>query len=477
MNDARPMFDAAFGASGPGAVLAAAPALIDLLPSGVYACDAAGRLCWHNRRAAELWGRDPKPGDPAERLGGSDGLYRLSGELIRREETALAEALATGCAVDGREAMIERPDGERIVVVEHANPVKDADGQVIGAICCFHDVTEVRREARELRERERGAHALLEALPAAVYATDAEGRITFFNEAAVELAGRRPTLGEDKWCVTWRFYGPDGARIPHDECPMAITLRTGEAVRGLEGVIERPDGVRTVVVPYPTPIFDAAGELAGAVNMLVDVSALKTAETRRDAMHSELNHRIKNTLQMLHGLVAAARREAATDDAKKALAECGRRIGAIGAAQKTLYRESDPNGFSTVEFLEAVCRAAAQSLPDSIAIACEAEPGRLPNDSAAPLALILNELLVNAAEYGRDGDGRSDIMVRLTSDADAFVLSVEDHGPGFDLGEPRRRSSGLGLVKGLAGQIGGRLDVERTPGARCTVRFNDTSRH
>ncbi|MGA7862727.1 MAG: PAS domain-containing protein, partial [Stellaceae bacterium] len=46
---------------------------------------------------------------------------------------------------------------------------------------------------------------LLEALPAAVYTTDAGGRITFFNEAAVELAGHRPELGRDRWCVSWRL--------------------------------------------------------------------------------------------------------------------------------------------------------------------------------------------------------------------------------------------------------------------------------
>ena len=58
--------------------------------------------------------------------------------------------------------------------------------------------------ATELPYRE-----LLDALPAAIYTTDAAGRITYYNAAAVQLAGRRPKIGSDEWCVTWRLYRPD----------------------------------------------------------------------------------------------------------------------------------------------------------------------------------------------------------------------------------------------------------------------------
>jgi two-component sensor histidine kinase len=61
----------------------------------------------------------------------------------------------------------------------------------------------------------------------------------------------------------------------------------------------------------------------------------------------------------------------------------------------------------------------------------------------------------------------------LTKGLDSFELTVEDNGPGFDLGGANRRSSGLGLVSGLARQLGGAFTVERAPGARCRVRFVD----
>src|SRR5262245_14674649 len=66
---------------------------------------------------------------------------------------------------------------------------------------------------------------LLEALPVAVYTTDAAGRITFYNRAAAELWGHHPELGSSQWCGSWRLYRPDGRPLPHRECPMAIALR------------------------------------------------------------------------------------------------------------------------------------------------------------------------------------------------------------------------------------------------------------
>jgi PAS domain S-box-containing protein len=113
---------------------------------------------------------------------------------------------------------------------------------------------------------------LLETLPVAIYTTDANGRITYFNEAAAELWGHRPLLGSDQWCGSWRLYWPDGRALPHDECPMAVTLKEGRPVRGVDAIAERPDGTRVRFLPYPTPLRDASGQLIGAINLLVDVS-------------------------------------------------------------------------------------------------------------------------------------------------------------------------------------------------------------
>jgi PAS domain S-box-containing protein len=118
--------------------------------------------------------------------------------------------------------------------------------------------------------------------------TDAEGRLTFYNAAAAELWGFRPELGESMFCGSWKLYRPDGTPLPHDECPMAMALRQRRPIRGMEAVAERPDGTRIPFIPYPTPLFDEAGRLTGAVNMLVDISERKRDEAELAVRQAQL---------------------------------------------------------------------------------------------------------------------------------------------------------------------------------------------
>ncbi|AUX80019.1 PAS domain S-box protein [Sinorhizobium fredii] len=120
--------------------------------------------------------------------------------------------------------------------------------------------------------------AALDALAVAVYITDADGFITYCNPAAASLAGRQPVLGQDRWCISWKLRHPDGTPLPHDECPMAMALKGRQPIRGQELVAVRPDGSTALLLPHPTPIFDKSGELAGAVNLLVDITERKSAE-------------------------------------------------------------------------------------------------------------------------------------------------------------------------------------------------------
>src|SRR5215469_7271031 len=119
---------------------------------------------------------------------------------------------------------------------------------------------------------------LLEALPVAIYTTDAEGRITFYNRAAAEMWGHNPELGTSQWCGSWRLYWPDGRPLPHDQCPMAIALKEGRKVWGVEAIAERPDGTRVRFLPYPTPLRDTSGRLVGAINLLMDITKQHDAE-------------------------------------------------------------------------------------------------------------------------------------------------------------------------------------------------------
>jgi PAS domain S-box-containing protein len=418
-----------------------------------------GTILRANKAELDLLGYEPE-----EYLGHHIAEFHADQDVI---DDILAR-LGRGEKLDKYPARLRAKDGSLKDVFIISN-VQFQEGRFLNTRCFTLDVTEWKRAQEQVHESERRFGQLLEALPAAVYTTDAEGRITFYNQAAVEFSGRRPELGSDRWCVSWRLLWPDGTPMAHDECPMAVALKEDRVVRGEEALAERPDGTRVPFIAYPTTLRDASGRFICAVNMLVDITERKHAEARQKVLLDELNHRVKNNMQMLHALLQAARRETVSVEARAVLADAGQRVAAMAAAQQVLYDAEHPADFDAKDFLEAVCGAALQAFGRNVSIALERAAGKLSNDAAMPLALILNDLLTNAVKHG--ARGRGSIRVGLERIGDSFALYVEDDGPGFELDHVRRRSSGLGLVSGLTRQLDGSFEVERAGGARCLVRF------
>lgn len=207
-------------------------------------------------------------------------LYDLGNKQwdIPALRTLLDEVLSKNQEVADYEVVHEFRDLGRRCMLLNARKLVQGGGHEELILLAIEDITERREGEIAVRASEQRLKDLIEALPGAVYTTDAEGRITSYNPAAAELWGRNPELGEDEWCGSWRMYWPDGTPLPHDECPMAIALRENRPIRGAEAVAERPDGVRIPFLAYPTPLRGASGKVTGAVNMLVDITERKRAE-------------------------------------------------------------------------------------------------------------------------------------------------------------------------------------------------------
>ena len=187
----------------------------------------------------------------------------------------------------------------------------------------------------------------------------------------------------------------------------------------------------------------------------------------------EWNHRLKNNLQMLVGLLESGYRKARDPEARELLSDAIRRIGAIGTAQRAYYYARGSTDVNGQDLVNAVCANARTLLGSDVSIDCKAARENLPKEAAMPLALIINELLMNAAKYGGNQHGQVTVTVGLSRRPGLYELCVQDEGFGFDLENPKSRLSGLGLVRALTQRLGGRFSVESTPGARCTVRFPD----
>ena len=449
--------------------LQSSDSLLERLPIGVCSCDAAGVVVQYNRRAAELWGREPPPEDAS--FCGSLKLFDLAGEPIA--EPPMAELLRTGEPIRDREVMIERPDGTRIVVLANLDPLFDHAGGLIGGVNCFQDITELKRSQQRERESERRMRELLEALPAAIYTTDAEGRITFYNQAAVDLAGREPELGGDQWCVTWRLYHPDGTPLAHAECPMAQALKENRPIRGVEALAERPDGTLAPFLPFPTPLHDADGKLVGAVNMLVDISERKRADERQKVLIDELNHRVKNTLATVQSIAMQTLREAPSPETFAANFEA--RLIALAKAHDLLTRRQW-QGADLADIVAQELAPFAEGAEGRVAI--EGETITLEPRVALALSMAFHELATNAAKYGALSapEGRVAIRWRVEPGEDDEPAAValewtEQDGP--PVAPPERRGFGTRLVeRSVARELGGQADLRfEPPGVRCEIRF------
>jgi PAS domain S-box-containing protein len=369
-------------------------------------------------------------------------------------------------------------DGTRRHMETHAVPMtlpNTVDGAQGGfaQLAVTRDITDRKRLEAANREAERRQRDLLDALPTAVYTTDASGKVTYFNQACVELAGRQPTIGADEWCVTWRLYWPDGTPMPHETCPMAIALRENRAIHGAEAMAERPDGTRVPFLAYPAPLHNAAGELIGAVNMLVDITERKVAEDHRQLLLNELNHRVKNTLATVQSIAAQSFR---LDEVSEGYRWFEGRLIALSRAHDVLSRES----WKAAELNDVIDQVTAPfQVHGHQRFVTAGPPLRLRPKTVLALAMAFHELCTNAAKYGALTSERGYVSIQWelapSTAGQGLRLHWQEIG-GPAVSPPVRKGFGSRLLeRGLAGELNAEVRLAYpVEGVECHIEVPQT---
>jgi PAS domain S-box-containing protein len=349
----------------------------------------------------------------------------------------------------------------------------------------------------------------LDALGVAVYTTDAEGGITYFNEAAATLWGRRPELGEP-WCGSWRLYWPDGRPMAHDECPMAVALKEDRPIRGQEAELERPDGTRGVFVAYPTPLHDDVGRMVGAVNVLVDVTerrkaeealraaadALAASNTVKDEFLGLVSHELRTPVTTIFGNAHLLRGRAgllATEDAESMLTdiadESNRLLGIIeNLLLLTRLGSGTPSDLEP-QLIAHVTRTAVDAYRKhhpTRGIELTIGQGQMVVEAdRGHLEMLLDNLLTNATKYS---PASTTIEVVVASNDQEASVTVLDRGIGIGDADTAQlftafyrteaakvRSSGLGIglavCQRIVNSLGGRIWARPREGGGTEAGF------
>jgi two-component sensor histidine kinase len=256
------------------------------------------------------------------------------------------------------------------------------------------------------------------------------------------------------------------------------------AIRARAPVTEEIEHGDTTLLVRAIPFLDG-DDIAGVVVLARDVTDLRRRDRMllsKDATIREIHHRVKNNLQTIAALLRLQGRRLESGEARAALEESERRIRAIAIVHETLSR-----GVADVVRFDDILQPLVRVVQETVAtpetdlrFEVIGDAGVLPGDVATPLAVVLNELMQNAADHAfprADGDSEpriGSVSVRVARDDGVVEVDVVDDGIGLPAGFTIERSSGLGLsiVQALVTtELGGSIELHGEHGTRVHLRI------
>ena len=439
-------------------------AVLDALPIGIYSCDADGLILRVNRKAIELWGRAPRPLDPAQRFTSTFRVENLDGQVIPPDQTPTARAVRYGESFEGFEAVVHNPDGRRWVARIYATPLRDSSGQVVGAINCFQDVTQEHDMRAALKAQQRTHELAMVASRMGTWRYTMADNICVYDENAQRLYGLTAArFLHDEAGVREKFH-PDDIQVMWERVTKALDP-AGDGRYEVEYRVKQLDGSWRWLSAWGLVEFEGHGSsrkpvaIAGASR---DLTELKRAQEQQYLLVNELNHRVKNTLATIQSIAMQTLRGA--DDLKSARNALDSRIISLAQAHDLLTDRH----WSGADISDVVMRAMKPFAANQINLSGPSQ--EISPHHALALSLALHELATNAAKYGalRVPEGRIDLAWRV----DGALLHLhwrETGGPAVQ--PPTRRGFGSRLLEdGLVHDLGAETKLDyAADGVRCEI--------
>jgi len=439
-------------------------AVLDAMPIGLYACDAAGLIVRVNRKAVELWGKRPHLFDPVQKFCGCFRVETLEGQYIPPDETPMSRAVMDGQSFRAAEAVVHNADGRRWVARVDIEPMRDTRGVIIGAINCFQDVTQEHDLRAAAAQQQRTFDLAMLASNMGTWRYTIADNICVYDDKAQGLYGLDEAnfLHDDEGVKT-KFHADDMS-VMWERVTKALDP-TGDGRYDVEYRVKQKDGSWRWLSAWGLTEFQGEGPdrkpvaISGASR---DLTERKKAEQVQQLLLAELNHRVKNTLAIVQSITAQTLRDAS--DIKSARQALDGRIYSLAKAHDLLTT----NNWEGANVADVITRAIKPFEAAKVELSGPAV--HVSPKHALALSLAVNELATNAAKYGAlsTPEGRVHLHWNVR-DGHLHIDWHEKHGP--TVAPPTRRGFGsLMIEKGLVSDLQGEVTLNfHAAGVRCEI--------
>lgn len=429
--------------------------LIDALPAAAYTCDNAGLITYYNQAAADFWGREPELNSPADRFCESFQMFDSDGTPVAHEDRWMAVALQNREVYHCKEIVIECDDGNRKTALAHVSPIRNSDGDVIGAVNVVVDISDRITLENSLRETTARLETCLKILDqhAIVAETELNGVIRHVNDMFCKVSGfdREETIGQTHRIVNSGFHPKEFWQN------VFKTISTDGMWQG-EICNRRKNGELYWLDTTIASMQDGDGKATGYLAIRNDITELRLAQeaalaasNSKSEFLANMSHEIRTPLTAILGYADLLRNDlefansvGKREQAVKTIQEAGNHLLTVIndildlskiEAEKIELEQTPTQLFNILDHIESLLRPPAIEKGVELITRIETPLPDLIETDPTRLRQILMNLVGNAVKF--TNEGRIQINVKILEENDSRLLQfdIEDSGPGMSAGQ------------------------------------------